>query len=137
MNVDFAFAFLDHARFYNAHSEESSFQKAHLHGASFGSADFSRADFWGAQLQRAEFFGTKLSEANFRDAELQFASFFDIDLSDIKGLTAEMLAHTFGDSTVRLPSDILRPQDWPDREMSWKERYEWLNESRNLPSKLK
>lgn len=105
-------ALLDSATFKNA-----GMHKVNLDGASAMDTNFTNARLENASTVEAIFYGASMNGARVFETNFQFT----------EGLSTEMLAASFGDETTLLPSDLARPENWPNRKLNFSERYAWFH----------
>jgi uncharacterized protein YjbI with pentapeptide repeats len=113
--------------------------EAQMQGADLKDARIEGANFWKARLdeiilRRARMYGTFFDEARMRGADLidarmnenTFLPTADVSSAAAKAvclkkvaITADQIKSMFGDTSVKLPEGIAKPEHWPDWELPW------------------
>ena len=106
-NAIFNEANLRGAKFHRVGLWDAEFHKAFLVDAKFHNVDLTTADFSGANFSAANFDNVIAGCAIFKEATL-----FDANLTGIKGITAEQIKTTQGNSSTKLPKGMEHPADW-------------------------
>jgi pentapeptide repeat protein len=122
---------LNGARFFGTNLQGADFPEADLSDARFNSSKLDSAWFGFAHLRGATFENADIGTASFLLSRLAGAVFFDADLSKARDLDAAALVDALGDATTTLPEGMERPKTWPDRELSWSERNDWIESARD------
>jgi Pentapeptide repeats (8 copies) len=117
---------LEGAYLLEAHLKGAYLHQAHLEGAWLNGAHLEGAKLTMAHLEGATLGGAHLQGASLQAAHLEGAQLFDADLSEVWLLDPSSLASALGDATTKLPEGMQRPTEWPDRELDFGERDDWI-----------
>uniref|UniRef100_A0A2A4YVA7 Pentapeptide repeat-containing protein n=1 Tax=OCS116 cluster bacterium TaxID=2030921 RepID=A0A2A4YVA7_9PROT len=140
-------AILNYANFEGSNLSESSFKGAKLHYSNMVGVDFSNSNLEAAQLFATDMSGAVLSGVNFQGADLrnintQSVTFHQtsvlsqnkgkrinsVDLSSVRNLTQDNLNNMLGDSLTGIPSELKRPEHWPEFDSIFMEAREFSGE---------
>ena len=89
-----------------------SLKQSHIDATTFRETDAQYVNFRDASLFDTSFFRVDLRGSDFSGSTLYKTGFFGCDLTGVTGMTAEMLAETYGDHATILPDGITHPDHW-------------------------
>lgn len=125
-NCDLRRAVLDNASLVGANLQESilfearmqnvTLREVNLRNASLLFADLRATSLTNANLEGAELDFANMDYVDITNTNIKVATICGVDLSSVKDLKQKQIDSVIGDANTRVPSGIIRPDQW-----CWKE----------------